>query len=48
MEETVGKDSPKQGGGKAPNTGNTSATKRDDKMSTTEKSKNPNRPHVDK
>jgi hypothetical protein len=34
--------------GKAPNSGSNSTTKRDDKMSTTDKSRDPNRPHVDK
>ena len=34
--------------GKNPNTGSNTTAKRDDKMTTTDKSKNPNRPHVDK
>lgn len=38
----------KDKGGKAPNTGNNSSQKRDDKMSTTEKSKDPKRPHTDR
>lgn len=44
----MAKTDPPKGGGKAPNTGSTSANQRDNKMSTTEQSKNPNRPHVDK
>lgn len=33
---------------KAPNTGSNSTQKRDDKMTTTDKSKDPNRPHKDR
>lgn len=44
MAESKGKGN----GGKAPNTGSNDQRKRDDKMSTTDKSKNPNRPHTDR
>lgn len=38
----------KQPSGKAPNTGNNTTAKRDDKMSTTDKSRDPGRPHTDR
>lgn len=41
-------DNPKGDQGKSPNTGSNSTQKRDDKMSTTDKSQDPNRPHVDR
>lgn len=41
-------ESPKQGGGKAPNTGANTASKRDDKATATGKPVDPNRPHVDR
>lgn len=44
----AGKQTPKGDGGKAPNTGSNSATKRDDKMTITDKSRDPNRPHTDR
>lgn len=34
--------------GKNPSTGSNTTQKRDDKMSTTDKSRDPNRPHVDR
>jgi hypothetical protein len=43
-EAEMGKEKPPQG--KAPNTGSNSTSKRDNKMSTTEKSQNPKRPHA--
>lgn len=44
----AGKDSPKSGGGKAPNTGANTAAQRDNKATADGKPVNPNRPHVDK
>lgn len=44
----MAKDSPKGGGGKAPNTGSNTQSKSDNKATSHGQTYDPNRPHVDK